>query len=253
VGDSAGGSGAGRGCAAPLPSAFGNHPLYVETLAAYTSVPPAEDMPVPMLGLNHRWLMRESERRLEAATESGTPDESLWATRLLGDGAVFKHWESEHARHMREIARERRRQRQLGALRSVTFGVIHRKALFEYLRTEAPRGEERRRVVALFHGARAYSDALIAEHRSFIRSTCSHLCANHIGAEVLGDREFAEPFEEYERLFREYFQLYCRALTAGPEAAGLDGALLPCLKFEINVQRRLILAGRAAPRSLSAA
>jgi hypothetical protein len=197
--------------------------------------------------LTHPRLMRESERRVEAATESDNPTEALVANRLLADGRSLRIWETEHARYMRGIARERHRQQQLAALRSASFDFIHRKALFDYLRAQAPRGEERRRIVALFHVSRAYSNAVVAEHHSFIRSTCSHLCANHIAAEVLGDPGFAAPFEEYERLFFEYFRFFCLAQTAGTEAGRSYHSLLPYLKLEVSEQRRLIVSARAVP------
>jgi hypothetical protein len=196
--------------------------------------------------LTHTLLMRGSERRVEEAAESEDPRESLAAGRLLADRNALQLWENEHARYMRTIAHERRRLAQLAVLRSISFGFIHRQALFNYLRTEAARGEHRRRVVSLFHGSRAYSDAVITEHHTFIRSTCSHLCANYIGARLLGEPDFEAAFQEYERLFGEYFRLFCGARSADPEAADPCQLLLPYLKHEVNEQRRLIIGGGAA-------
>ena len=85
--------------------------------------------------LTHPQLMRESERRIESAVDSTDPGESIVALRLLADGAVLRLWSVEHARYMRVVARERRRPDQLSALRVVSFGLIHRKAVFEYLRS----------------------------------------------------------------------------------------------------------------------
>jgi hypothetical protein len=198
------------------------------------------------VALSHPQLMRESERRVEKAAESDDPRESLAARRLLADGNALELWENEHARYMRMLACERRRLPQLAALRSISFGLIHRQALFNYLRTEAVRGEHRRRVVSLFHGSRSYSDAVIAEHHAFIRSTCSHVCANYIGAQLLGEPNFEAAFQEYQRLFGEYFRLFCGARSADPEAADPCQLLLPYLKHEVNEQRRLIIGGGAA-------
>jgi hypothetical protein len=196
--------------------------------------------------LTHAQLMRESERRVERAVESRNPLESIAAGRLLADGTALRLWEIEHARYMRVVACERRRPGQLSALRWISFGLIHRKALFEYLRAQAPRGHERRRVVSLCHRSLAYSDAIIAEHRAFIRSTCSNLCANYIATSLFEEPTFENAFREYERLFAEYFALFCSARVAGTEAADPCHALLPYLKHAVNEQRRLIIAGPAA-------
>ena len=80
----------------------------------------------------------------------------------------------------------------------------------------------------------------------FIRSTCSHLCANHIGAQLLAEPDFEAAFQEYERLFGDYYRLFCGARVAGPDAAGPCHVLLPYLKYEVNEQRRLIIGGGAA-------
>jgi hypothetical protein len=198
------------------------------------------------VALTQPQLMRESARRIELAARSDDSRESLAAGRLLADGSARQLWENEHACYMRMIARERRRLPQLAALRSISFGLIHRQALFNYLRTEAARGEHRRRVVSLFHGSRGYSDAVITEHRTFLRSTCSHLCANYIGAQLLGEPDFEAAFQVYERLFGEYFRLFCGARSVDPEAADPCQLLLPYLKYEVNEQRRLIIGGGAA-------
>ena len=202
------------------------------------------------VALTHTQLMRESERRIERAVVSRDSRESIAARRLLADDAAFRLWDIEHARYMRVVARERRRPGQLAALRWVSFGLIHRNALFEYLRTEMPRGHERRRVVALFHQSQAYSDAIINEHRAFIRGTCSKLCASHIATSLLEEVAYEEAFREYERLFAEYFRLFCAARVGGTEATDPCLALLPFLKHQLNEQRQLIVAG---PTALAAA
>ena len=202
------------------------------------------------VALTHPQLMRESERRIERAVDSTDPRESIVARRLLADGTALRLWDIEHARYMRVVARERRQSAQLAALRWVSFSLIHRKALFEYLRTEMPRGHERRRVVSLFHQSLAYSDAIVTEHRAFIRATCSNLCAVHIATELLADAAYEEAFRHYEYLFAEYFRLFCAARVGDSETADPCLALLPYLKHQLNEQRRLIAAG---PTALAAA
>lgn len=205
------------------------------------------------VALTHPQLMRESERRIESAVDSTDPGESTVARRLLADGAVLRLWSVEHARYMRVVARERRRHAQLSALRAVSFGLIHRKAVFEHLRTERPSGEERRRIVALFHRSLCHTAALVAEHREFVRASCSILCTSHIATSVLEERTFDEAFRDYERMFTEYFRLFCSASRTDLQEADPCRALLPYLKHELNEQRRLILAGTEALAAAQAA
>lgn len=199
-----------------------------------------------MVTLTHPQLMCASERRLEHAVESLDARESAPASRLLADGTALRLWEAEHARYMRVVANERRRFGQLAALRWVAFGVIHRKALFEHLRAEAPRGQERRRVVSLCHRSLAYSDAIVNEHRAFIRATCSNLCTNYIATSLLDEPTFEEAFRQYERLFAEYFRLFCAVRAGGAAVDHPSQVFLPYLKHEVNEMRRLIIAGPAA-------
>ena len=196
-----------------------------------------------MKGLSHPRLMLESERRVEAAAWSADPEQQLLARRLLGDPRMLHVWECEHSRYMRTVAVRLRGDQQRAALRAVVFGLIHRKALFEHLRDVAVRADERRQVVALFHGMKDYSEAVIIEHRLHIRSAASDLCASHIASGILGDPAFEGPFGEYQRRYLEYFGIFCRvrARPAGSEELA-ELVLLPQLKLRAAEQRAAILA-----------
>src|SRR3977135_4344177 len=86
-------------------------------------------------GYRHSRLMEESQSRLEAAARSGPPEEMLVASRIVEPPLSYRGWESEPDRLMRPASVNVRLAPQSGALRSMAFGLIHRKALFEYLRT----------------------------------------------------------------------------------------------------------------------
>src|ERR1700735_5091087 len=90
--------------------------------------------------------MRESTARLCSALHSENPNEQLVASRLLENPAAFRTWESEHSGLMREVANPSFKRTQAALLKKAAFRLIHRKALFEYLRDERIRGCARQRL-----------------------------------------------------------------------------------------------------------
>lgn len=191
-------------------------------------------------------LMRESENRIQELARSGTATQQRITLRLIETPGAWLAWESEHDRLMRKVAAQGRAG-QTAALKATSFALIERKALFAYLSAHQLRGDTRRRAIALFHGARAYTDAMITEHGHFLRSACSYLCSKHIGTVVMLDGAFQEPMARYEQLFDEYFRSFCDvALDTSAEVASMQ-ALLPYLKHQVTELRRAILA---MPRTL---
>ena len=195
-----------------------------------------------MQRLTHLRLMLESERRVEQAAESTEPRLQAVARHVLGDPGTRRRWRIEHSHYMRTVAERMRREQQRAALRTVAFGLVHRMALFEYLRDSTVRTEERRRVVALFHGSRTYSEAVVTEHRLFIRSAASQLCATYIGDKLLEDAAFDGPLAEYERRYHEYFELFCHVRACAAAGEHLFNPLLPYFKLRVSEQRAAILA-----------
>jgi hypothetical protein len=200
--------------------------------------------------------MRESTDRVQSAVKSGNAREQLVAARILEHPTAWQYWEQEHAALMREVADVRDGDRQSAALKQAAFTLIHRKALFEFLRERGVRDAARTRVLAHFRTGQHTKDAVIAEHNVYLRRACSYLCAGHIGVQVLEDAGFADPFHRYEELYAEYFELYCRAIC-GVEFATRDAQecdqqqmkLLPLLKLRLKEWRHAILnPGDALPR-----
>lgn len=199
------------------------------------------------LAIDHARLMRVSGDRIEAAARFGTAQQQVIARRLIEDAGAWQAWEREHDGLMRKVASSRRDAVQIRILKSTAFVLIERKSLFEYMMERRLRGASRRRALALFHGARAYTDAMLAEHGNFIRSACSHLCSSHIGTVVMLDGAFQEPMARYEDLFREYFHAFCDVSLGERDDAESLRALLPYLKHQVAELRRAILA---MPRTL---
>lgn len=195
------------------------------------------------LRISQAHLMRESEQRVEHAAFSGDAREKLVATRVLGDAVLRRSWTSEHLRILSDVATQRRSANQIAVLKMKSFALVHRKALFEYLRERDIRGEKLRRALALFHSSRCQTDALIAEHGQYLRSACSYLCATHLGSTVVCDGAFQDPFARYEEVYKEYFRAFCDAALAGAhdDEVAAQTLLIPLFKYHVAEQRRAIL------------
>jgi hypothetical protein len=189
--------------------------------------------------------MRESTDRVHRALYSDNPNEQLVASRLLESPAAFLAWESEHSGLMLEVANPSFRRTQAALLKKATFRLIHRKALFEYLRDGRIRGSLRRRIMVSFHPAQDYTRSVIAEHGLYLRKACSLLCTSHVGGNVVRDPGFFEPMKRYQELYAAYFQIFCSTQfgtdSADPE---LQGELLPLLKRQLEECRKAVINPR---------
>jgi len=192
-------------------------------------------------------LMRESTDRVESALHSDNAQEQLVATRVLENPAIWQQWENEHSSLMRVVAVTGFRQTQVAVLKKAALRLIERKALFEYARERGVRGEARRRLFAYFHPALSYTHAVVTEHSHYVRKACSFLCASHVGTEVVNDAGFLTPMQQYEAIYREYFQLFCDSNFGA--APGAQADLLPLLKNELDRHREAIMGlGEAIKR-----
>jgi hypothetical protein len=192
--------------------------------------------------VDHERLMRESTDRVHSALHSANPNEQLVASRLLESPSAFSTWEGEHSGLMREVANPSLRRTQAALLKKATFRLIHRKALFEYLRDERIRGSVRRRIIVSFHPSQDYTRSLIAEHGLYLRKACSFLCASHVGGNVVRDPGFFDPMRCYQELYAEYFQIFC-STHFGTDSADTEPQkeLLPLLKHQLEECRMSIM------------
>src|SRR3954447_16902253 len=137
-------------------------------------------------GLTRAFLMQESEARIEGLAREGSTPQAVIARRMIEEPHLYRHWEAEHDRLMRTVA-ETRAHHQIGALRSTCFGLIHRKAMFEYLRTQKVTGGDRHVVFELIYGDQDYVKAVVREHGNCVRSISSLACSHHLGLALLDD------------------------------------------------------------------
>jgi hypothetical protein len=186
--------------------------------------------------------MRESTDRVHIALHSADPNEQLVASRLLENPSAFRVWEGEHSGLMLEVANPSFRRTQAALLKKAAFRLIHRKALFEYLRDERIRGSVRRRIIAAFHPAQDYTRSVIAEHGLYLRKACSFLCTSHVGSNVVRDPGFFDPMTRYQELYAEYFQVFCNT-HCGTDSADTEPQteLLPLLKHQLEECRMAIM------------
>jgi hypothetical protein len=198
----------------------------------------------------HSRLMSESESRVEMSVYSHEPAD-LVASRVLERPDTYRRWESEHALLMRTVSTQGRIARQVIALRTAAFGLVHRRALFEYIRERHITGAKRLRLFALFYGNRDYCNALLTEHGNYIRCSSSYLATQHLAEHLMHDAAFDEPLQLYEEWYREYFRAYCDTELAVTEeelrAVAPLAALRPLLKHRLTQAREAILAMPQAP------
>jgi len=201
-------------------------------------------------GFGHGRLMEESETRVQMSIYLHTPADAA-ARRMLDCPETYRRWEVEHDRLMHTISDRERLSEQVTALRKSVFALVHRRAVFEYLRESQITGEKRRRALALFYGCRDYTDAVLREHANYVRYSSSYLCTHHLGEHVMHDAAFYEPLILYEEWYAEYFRAYCDTELAETEqekeaSIALD-SLKPLLKHRLGEARQAILAMPQSP------
>jgi hypothetical protein len=197
-------------------------------------------------GYKHARLMEESEICLAAAAREGAPEEMVVASRIIEHPTAYRTWEAEHDRLLRSISSHVRLAPQIGALRAATFTLIHRKALFEYVRDRGVTGTKRHRLFKIFYGgARDYTNLVIAEHASFVRCSSSHICTEHLAGQLMRDAAFEEPMQLYQEWYADYFRVFCDVALAETEEEKLAlapvEALKPLLKHRLREARDAIL------------
>jgi hypothetical protein len=198
----------------------------------------------------HARLMEESELRVQMSVHLHSPADAA-ASRMLGMPEAYRRWESEHDRLMRSVSHHTRLNGQVTALRATAFGLVHKRALFEYLRDRQLTGEKRKRLISLFYGCRDYTNAVLMEHGHFMRCSSSYVCTHHLGEHLMQDAAFDEPLQLYEEWYTEYFRAYCDTELAETEvekaALVTLESLKPLLKHRLGEARQAILAMPKSP------
>jgi hypothetical protein len=194
-------------------------------------------------GLRHDRLMSASHSHVAATARDNNNAQRIMAMRLLQHPATYSEWEVGHSRLMQQVCEPPRLRAQIVRMRAMTLRLIHRRAVFEYLRDRRITGAQRHRYIEFFYGPRDYATSLILEHGHYTRSWASASCSRFIGTAVLRDPAFDAPLAEYEQWYGEYFRLFCDLQLATGEDADLtcEKALLPFLKERCDQAREQLI------------
>jgi hypothetical protein len=189
-------------------------------------------------------LMEVSDRRLTRVATSGVGADKLVAERITGCPSEYEGWEREHSRLMQRVAGHSRSSRQKSALLGAALELMHRKALFEYLRDKRIVGADREKLFAYFR-ASDYPRSCVEEHTNYLRSAASFLCVRAIGTALLRDPAFDLPLGRYQAAYTRYFESCCQMVLESSERPDPQYSVL---KRQVEDLREELL-GNATARS----
>lgn len=206
-----------------------------------------------MIYLTYRRLMVESESTVENGALEGRTSPRAVCQQLVADPDRYALWHVWHDSRMRSVADRRARDRQIIALRSVHIEQIHRAALVRYLRKNRVSHVDRDVTLQDFHGVVDPRRAAISEHRTYVISASSQICAYDL-LKLVGDARGIELLQDYQGSYEQYFGMFCengRAARRGQPY--LLRGLIPEARAEADALRARILAGERLPAAPVAA
>lgn len=156
----------------------------------------------------HQRIMDESEHALHAAAESPRENDARIARQVVGDSKIYRLWEARHAQSILPVAKHSNGVRQILELRVLETQLVHRRALFEYVRDNQTRGKERQRLFTLFYGPRDFQNAVLAEHRQYVLAISSTVSADHL-IDLMHEPISQILLKKYKETFKRYFALSC--------------------------------------------
>ncbi len=193
--------------------------------------------------LRHDRLMRASHSHVEATARDDNHEQHIVAMRLMQHPVTYAEWESTHSKLMQQVCQPTRLRGQIVQMRATTLRLIHRRAVFEYLRDRKITGAKRHRFIELFYGSRDYASSVVIEHGHYTRSWMSASCSRYIGNEVLRDPAFEAPLAAYELWYTDYFRMFCdlQLATVENDNTEFERALLPDLKERCDQARERLI------------
>jgi hypothetical protein len=146
------------------------------------------------------------------------------------------------------VAVQRQRDRQLLTLRALGIEQVHRAALVRYLREYGVKGRERDLTLREFYGVLDPARSVLAEHRNYLLSASSQLCALDI-LDMTGDQRGADLIRRYQTTYGHFFSMFCdRARARQNGIPFLLSCLIPEVKITADKLRKSILEGHLLPR-----
>jgi hypothetical protein len=187
--------------------------------------------------------MEVSESRIATIRQSGSAASRLVVGRLFDTGVGYRHWLTFHWGLMKMVAASDTPTHQVASLRKTSLNLVHRQALFEYLRESRTTGRRREVIFSALHGPTNYSRAVIGEHGRYLESNSSLFCADYLEASVMDDATFGAELAQYRSTYMQFLSLYCGWIIA--EDRGADYplyALIPEMKQLLRTKRTQLLA-----------
>ena len=148
---------------------------------------------------------------------------------------------------MLQVANDRSRETQLLRLRAQSVEQVHQTALVRYLRDHSVTGSNRNQVLSHFYGVLDPQVAALTEHKNYLISAASQICALDI-LEAANDVRGLKMIRNYEVTYGQFFSLFCarsRAQNQGKSYV-LEG-LIPEVKESAVRMRLSILHGDLLP------
>jgi hypothetical protein len=188
-------------------------------------------------------LIDVSEMHIDALHWSGEDEQRQVVRRMCATPAGYRQWLSFHSGLMRHVGGTGSRQAQIATMRQKSFELIHRQALFQYLRDNSLPDESREAVVAAFHGSREFRRALVAEHARYLQSNSSLYCTRYLNDSILRDASFGRGLDGYAEVYMDFFDHYCSWLIAeSRDEKYMPRYLIPAFKAKLTVMKSDLLA-----------
>lgn len=188
-------------------------------------------------------LIDASEMHIDALHRSGADEKRQLVRRLCETPKGYRQWWTYHAALMRRAGGSVSRQAQIATMRGKSFELVHRQALFRYLRESQLPGERREAVVAAFHGSLDFRRALVAEHGRYLHSNSSLYCTQYLNDAILRDRRFDSGLASYQQVYMDFFDHYCHWIVAESEGRKYASRyLIPAFKAKLTVMKSELLS-----------
>lgn len=182
--------------------------------------------------LSHRFLMEESESRIQRAGRARNSKEWSIARRILESAERHRAWTSSHNRLMKAVVAPPTLEAQFYNLRQTAADLVDRQAMFVYLRNNRMSIKRRRLLFKALHPNAGYSVTVIAEHEAYLKAAASVICAIHLGRKISRDGDFKQALADYADAYSGYFCVYCDWVLA--EAEHRESSTRPLLLFLKN-------------------
>jgi len=200
-----------------------------------------------LIYLTQHRLMCESETTIQlGATRDGTLTGRV-CRQVVDDPIRYAVWRGWHDSRMSAVASRNQRERQIIALRAVHLEQVHRTALVRYLRKHHITGDARDTTLREFYGLADPKRAAVSEHRAYLISASSQLCAHRL-LTLVGDRNGLALIQDYQGSYMQYFGMFCEnARATQANSVFLLRGLIPEAKAEADALRERVLGGEGLP------